>query len=102
MWHLCEHIRIAQEDIVEYVIGTNYKEIKWPDDYWPPVKQKATPAMWKKTIEQYKKDLAKWKRYIKTNYNENVLKKTIMIIDHTSYHTGELSLTVSALTKKKV
>jgi hypothetical protein len=35
-WQLLEHMRIAQEDILDFCVNANYgHNMKWPDDYWP-------------------------------------------------------------------
>ena len=34
-WHLLEHMRIAQRDILEYIEDPEYRLPSWPDDYWP-------------------------------------------------------------------
>src|SRR5579875_1982790 len=36
-WQLLEHIRIAQRDILDFSRNHDgsYREIKWPDGYWP-------------------------------------------------------------------
>ena len=34
-WELLEHIRIAQWDILDFSTNAGYKEMKFPDDYWP-------------------------------------------------------------------
>ncbi len=33
IWMLAEHIRITQADILNFSINSNYKELKWPDEY---------------------------------------------------------------------
>ena len=35
-WQLLEHLRIAQHDILDFCRNPNYKEMRWPADYWPP------------------------------------------------------------------
>ena len=35
VWQLVEHLRITQLDILDFSRNPGYKEIKWPDDYWP-------------------------------------------------------------------
>jgi len=99
-WHLIEHIRIGQKDIIDYVIGTNYKELAWPKDFWPALDKKAAFADWKKTIDEYEKDLVTLTELIRKQNNVSVLKKALLVVDHTSYHVGELSLTLTALKKK--
>src|SRR5437773_9917546 len=35
-WQQLEHIRIAQEDILDFCLNPKYEHrMKWPDDYWP-------------------------------------------------------------------
>ena len=48
-WDLLEHIRIAQEDIVDFIKNPDYKEKEWPKGYWPKKGVKATPTRWAKT-----------------------------------------------------
>ena len=44
VWQLLEHMRIAQEDILDFCVNPKYVHtMKWPDDYWP--KDPAPPAM---------------------------------------------------------
>src|SRR5687767_13814525 len=34
-WQLLEHIRIAQQDILDFCVNAAYEHnLKWPDDYW--------------------------------------------------------------------
>jgi hypothetical protein len=34
-WHLLEHIRRAQRDILDYIRDRTYLAPDWPDEYWP-------------------------------------------------------------------
>ncbi len=34
-WQLLDHLRRAQQDILEFCRNPNYEERNWPDDYWP-------------------------------------------------------------------
>ena len=34
-WQLLEHMRIAQEDILDFSRNPQYREKRFPDDYWP-------------------------------------------------------------------
>lgn len=58
-WHLLEHIRITQSDIIDYMINPSYKERKWPDEYWPVKSAKADGTQWGKTIASIESDLVK-------------------------------------------
>ena len=34
-WDLLEHLRIAQWDILDFIVNPEYQSISWPDSYWP-------------------------------------------------------------------
>jgi DinB superfamily len=55
-WHLLEHIRFAQADILEYIRNRGYLEPTWPDEYWPPRDATATPAEFRATVEAFGRD----------------------------------------------
>jgi hypothetical protein len=54
-WHLLEHMRIAQRDILEFIQNPHYVSPNWPDEYWPPKDQKAGKLEWEKTITERSK-----------------------------------------------
>jgi len=64
-WHLLEHIRLGQEDILDFIKNPSYRERGWPEEYWPKKLQKATPADWEKSIEGFKRDFKELRRMIK-------------------------------------
>jgi hypothetical protein len=55
-WHLLEHIRFAQTDILEYIRSRAYLEPTWPDEYWPARDATATPAEFQATIDAFRSD----------------------------------------------
>src|ERR1039457_3670144 len=42
-WHLLEHIRITQADLLDYIRSRAYLAPSWPEAYWPGRDAKATP-----------------------------------------------------------
>ena len=52
-WHLLEHLRIAQRDIVDYIQSAEYHWPDFPDGYWPDKSTAADGDMWGATIEQF-------------------------------------------------
>jgi hypothetical protein len=102
-WGLLEHIRITQWDILDFSRNSKYKEMKWPEDYWPNPKQKGTPALWKKSVTQFKKDREEFIHLLENPKNDlnkkipwgdgqTILREALLIIDHNSYHLGEFSI----------
>ncbi len=101
IWQLVEHIRITQWDILEFSRNPNHESPHWPDDYWPAQKTPAHAADWKKSLDQIAADrkafiglLSQGKDEIHTPFpygnGQSLFREALLIIDHTSYHTGEI------------
>jgi hypothetical protein len=96
-WHLLEHIRRSQNDILDFSINKDYEERNWPEDYWPAKDEKADKIKWDKTI---KDTLADSKKLIDLAHIGNLfekfpwgqgqmlLRELIIVAQHTSYHLG--------------
>ena len=101
-WQLLEHIRLAQEDILDFCVNANYEHTRrWPDDYWP--KDPAPPGEdeWVGSIAAYARDLAELKRLVRDvedltasvptgKSNQTYLRAILLVVDHTAYHVGQL------------
>ena len=105
-WELLEHMRIAQRDILEFCVDPHYKEMKWPDDYWPPAGQNPTAEQWKKSIADFRADRETLKKlaaegdlYSKIPHGtgQTVLREILLVVDHNAYHVGQLVLVRRAL-----
>lgn len=101
IWQLVEHIRITQWDILDFSRNPDYKSMNWPEDYWPKEKAPAHKADLKRSVDQVLADrkafidlLHKTGEGIYTPFphgdGQTLLREALLIIDHTSYHTGEL------------
>jgi hypothetical protein len=100
-WQQLEHIRIAQADMLEFCTNPNYKELTWPDDYWPKSSEPPNDSAWDSSIQQYKSDLKKFMALISDpkkdltaafpwGTGQTLFHEACLIIDHTSYHLGEI------------
>ena len=49
-WQLLEHLRIAQQDILDFCRNANYVHKKWPDDYWPKNPAPPPPRPWDASV----------------------------------------------------
>lgn len=100
IWQIVEHIRITQKDILDFSTGTNYKELNWPEDYWPRDAAPANEEEWNNSIKKINSDLDKFIELLKNSDNiyqpfahgngQTLLREAILIGDHTSHHTGEI------------
>ena len=107
-WHLLEHIRRTQNDILNFIVNPNYKELNWPKDYWPERNKKATQKDWKQTIELFEKDTKALEKIVsnpKTNLyakipwgeGQTILREILLVADHSAYHIGEFAIMRQAM-----
>ena len=98
-WDLLEHIRIAQSDILDFIMNPDYKEKPWPEGYWPV--EEADQKNWNKSIENFLRDRRELENMV-TNISTDLLspilhapeytifREILLVIDHSSYHIGQL------------
>lgn len=103
-WHLVEHLRIAQWDILEYVRNPNHESPEWPIGYWPSPTARTDPEGWQRTIEQFREDLRAIREIaadpttdlyapIPHGYGgHTILREILLVADHNAYHVGELGI----------
>jgi Mn-containing catalase len=100
-WRLLEHMRIAQRDILEFCTNPKYKEMKWPEDYWPKGDGPENDAEWKRSVESFHRDIERMKALVsnpKTDLfakipwgdGQTYLREALLVADHNAYHVGEL------------
>ena len=100
-WQLVEHIRITQHDILDFCRNPQYKEIAWPDDYWPKSAAPPSDTAWDASVGQIRKDRAGLEALardesldlasrIPHGTGQTYLREILLVIDHTAYHMGEL------------
>jgi hypothetical protein len=98
-WHLLEHLRLTQADILDYVTNEGYVEPSWPADYWPAHDAIATRAMFDETIRAFRADLASLRALSwigaatcspsSRDAGHTLLREARIDADHNAYHVGE-------------
>jgi hypothetical protein len=107
-WRLLEHLRLAQEDILDFCVNPEYRERAFPDDYWPKSDAPASDAAWDLSIQQFHRDLKKVQELVadpKTDLfatipwgdGQTVLREALLVADHNAYHLGEMIVLRRAL-----
>lgn len=102
VWDELEHIRIAQEDILKYMIDPDWKSPSWPDEYWPPDTDQVSDSEWNKSINQFISDRDQMLDIIKKKGEEltNViphtkshtyLREALIAAQHNSYHIAQIA-----------
>ena len=100
-WMLLEHLRLAQEDILEFSINPKYKSREWPQDYWPANAEPPDPKAWDKSVQQFHKDLKALQDLVsnpKTDLfasipwgeGQTILREALLAADHNAYHVAQI------------
>ncbi len=100
VWHLLDHMRIVQWDILEFVRNPCHVSPDFPDGYWPRPDETATVAQWKEIVKGFKDDLAAVEAIVrdpKTDFfgpmahakDYTVFREMLLVADHNAYHVGE-------------
>jgi hypothetical protein len=102
-WHLLEHMRISQWDILEFIRDPAHVSPQWPEGYWPARDEKADPAKWEATLSRFRadhQDLDSLVEDRRTNLTADlphapgysVLREILVVSDHNAYHIGEFAI----------
>jgi hypothetical protein len=101
-WRLLEHMRIAQEDILDFCVNPTYvHNLKWPDDYWPADPAPPNAAAWDDSIASFRREREKLKQLARDTKDlfakvptgkeqHTYLRAILLVADHNSYHVGQL------------
>ncbi len=101
-WHLIEHMRRSQRDMLDWIEGDTYAWLAWPGEYWPKRSEIAGKKDWEATITSFRKDL---KRLVElatkadlygfakhSDKKHTILRCLLLKADHNAYHIGEFAI----------
>jgi len=102
-WHIAEHIRIAQWDILEFVRNPHHVSPHYPEGYRPNPEQMTDEAGWRKTIDGFRADLEALKDMVKDPNTDlfapiphapsyTIFREVVLAADHNAYHVGEIAI----------
>ena len=100
-WGLVYHLWIAQHDILDFVRNPAYTELEYPSGYWPRQDGPADRGEWEQTVAAFSKDLSELIALvgdpakdlfapIPHGSGQTLLREAILVVDHNSYHVGQL------------
>jgi uncharacterized damage-inducible protein DinB len=101
-WQLLEHIRTAQEDILDFCVNGAYKHtMKWPDDYWPKDPAPPSEKAWtdsiassvrsREALKRLARDIEDLTATVPTGKGQQTYLRAILLAaDHAAYHVGQL------------
>ena len=102
-WHLVEHLRLTQKDMLDYMVSASYEEPAFPRGYWPRKSARATLAQWRQSLAQFQKDRRAMIDLVRdpdrdlfatvpnSGGKHTFFRCCLVIADHNSYHIGELA-----------
>jgi uncharacterized damage-inducible protein DinB len=102
-WQLLEHLRLAQEDILDFSRNPEYQERKWPEDYWPKSPVPPSDASWEESVSAFHSDLQQMSDLVQDpatdlfariphGSGQTILREAMLVADHNAYHVGQLVL----------
>lgn len=100
-WQLIEHMRIAQQDILDFSRNPAYREKKFPDDYWPASAAPPSEEAWDASVRQFQSDLKELQVLFADTKNDllaaiphgkgqTLLREALLVADHNAYHLGQV------------
>jgi uncharacterized damage-inducible protein DinB len=102
VWQLLEHLRLAQDDILDFCVNARYEHtMKWPDDYWPTDPMPPSDKAWTQSLAGYRRGLEDMKKIARTvedlsaavptgKKDQTYLRAVLLLADHTAYHVGQI------------
>jgi uncharacterized damage-inducible protein DinB len=100
LWHLLEHMRRVQWDILDFCRNPAYEEhpAEW---HWPSSPAPKDAAEWDESMASFRRDRDAMKQLaadrsidlfakIPHGSGQTYLREIILVIDHNSYHLGQL------------
>lgn len=101
-WQLVEHIRIAQDDLLDFCVNAGYEHTRtWPDDYWPASPEPPDAKAWDQSLAAYARGREALQRVVRDTPDltavvptgksgQTYLRAILLVIDHSAYHAGQL------------
>ena len=102
-WHLVEHLRLTQADILDYVTNPDYVGREWPREYWPDPAATADRGAWDASVAGFLADRAALRALVVDSTGDlfavlpgtpgHTLAREIRVVaDHNAYHVGEFAI----------
>jgi hypothetical protein len=102
-WHLLEHIRIAQWDILEFIHNPDHVSPPFPVGLWPAPEAQADESQWTNTIARFRADLQALKDILADPDTDlyaqiphapgyTIFREILVVADHNAYHIGEFAI----------
>lgn len=100
-WRLVEHMRLAQQDILEFTRRADWVSPPWPEGYWPEDDAPPSEDAWQGCLAGFQRDLDAMVALVREaetdlfepmpwGTGQTPLRQAMLVADHNSYHLGQL------------
>lgn len=100
-WQLLEHMRIAQNDILEFSRDSSHESPEWPEGYWPKSEAPRDAKAWDESVAQFRRDANEMNKLVSDLQNhllepfehgdgQDLLREALLVAAHNSYHLGQI------------
>jgi hypothetical protein len=101
VWELLEHMRLAQEDIVEYTLDPGWVSPPFPEGYWPDTSKRVSVKAWDESVSGFLTGLRKVIKLVRNpridltakiphGEGRTYLRQALLVADHNAYHLGQI------------
>ncbi|MEZ5285199.1 MAG: DinB family protein [Vicinamibacterales bacterium] len=101
-WQLVEHLRIAQDDLLDFCVNPHYThDRQWPDDYWPRHPEPPSEVAWTDSLAAFAAARERLVGVVRTapdlsalvptgSGQQTILRAVLLVLDHNAYHVGQI------------
>jgi hypothetical protein len=102
-WHLVEHLRLVQADLLDYVTNPGYVGVPWPAGVWPAPDAVATRDEFDASVAGFLADRDALRRIVEdassdpfasvpSSPRHTIAREIRLAGDHCAYHIGEFAI----------
>lgn len=102
-WQQVEHMRLAAEDLVAYCKDPDYRELPWPEGYWPASSEPPSEEAWSSSVRGLLDATEEMARIVEDpahalyakvptaeKESHHTLRAALILLDHNGYHAAQL------------
>ncbi len=101
IYEVLEHMRLAQEDILRYMLDETWESPPFPDGYWPSNNDALTEKIWEEAVTNFFNDLDELIKFVRETdldlttkiphgEGRTYLREILLVGDHNAYHLGQI------------
>lgn len=103
-WHILEHLRITQWDILAYIRDSaHHLSPDWPEGYWPDPMAETTAEGWAATVDGFLADRKAIEEILRDGSSDlfaplpqtpghTIAREARLLANHNAYHIGEFGI----------